>query len=131
MPACPACVLLAHRVSHSGPGVRPVVSRRGLGWWCDGCMAARAACHSPAGCLQASRVGAGNAGSGASNAYDARRTSSSMLVDPGVRRQHAELAGIMDELQRRAWELLLQGEAARCRHPTPPHQRRQACLRGC
>lgn len=64
-----------------------------------------------AGCLRASMVGAGNAGGPAAgaNAYDSRRTSSSMLVDPSVRARHAALAERVDGMQRRAQRLFCDG----------------------
>lgn len=60
-------------------------------------------------------VGAGNAGGPAAgaNAYDGRRTSSSMLVDPGVRAAHTGLAGLIDDMQRRAMALFGGGEGER------------------
>jgi hypothetical protein len=60
-------------------------------------------------------VGAGNAGGPAAgaNAYDGRRTSSSMLVDPPTAARHPQLARRIGDMQRRARELFCDGVGAR------------------
>lgn len=74
-----------------------------------------------AGCLQTSKIGAGNASAavGGENNYDSRRTSSSMLVDPTVRRLHPEVAKVIDHIQQLGWELLEAGAGVGCALAVP------------
>eukprot|EP00879_Flechtneria_rotunda_P017190 GHRR01018004.1.p1 GENE.GHRR01018004.1~~GHRR01018004.1.p1 ORF type:complete len:472 (+),score=146.34 GHRR01018004.1:264-1679(+) len=58
------------------------------------------------GCLQQSRIGAGNAASSSVNVYGSRRTSSSLLLDPPTQAAAPGLVSLMQTCQSRAHQLL-------------------------
>lgn len=75
--------------------------------WCTPFPPSPPAPQPIAGCMRESRIGAGNAGSGAgANSYDQRRTSSSMLLDPAVQAQRPSLRKLVRAFQQQVRGLL-------------------------
>ncbi|KAL6765838.1 hypothetical protein V8C86DRAFT_2450273 [Haematococcus lacustris] len=69
------------------------------------------------GALAASKIGAGNAGGETSNAYDARRTSSSLLMDAATQDRFPALARCVRRVQQRGLQLLAAGDGRQWGRP--------------
>ncbi|GFH26661.1 thiaminase II, partial [Haematococcus lacustris] len=93
--------------------------------WCGGLGPAVAGsgssssqgCRQEGGALAASKIGAGNAGGETSNAYDARRTSSSLLMDAATQDRFPALARCVRRVQQRGLQLLGAGDGRQWGRP--------------